>query len=487
MKILRILFLIILFNLSLLAKVTLYAPDSFTKGESLIFSLEAIGSSVKFPKIEKIEGYLVESLGTSRSIQITNGNYSEKLKQNYRLFPKSDITIPSFTFEINGIEEKTQAKKISSLKIEKTKSNYFDLSLKASKQNPYVGEDLIVKLIFKYKRALQITELGFEKPHFDGFWYKKLEGSSKQYEENGFVIQELDFLLFPQRNGILNITPLKVDVGVVDTSRSNNSFSFFSPTPKIIKVYSNELKFDVKTLPKDINLIGDFDINASVDKRKINQGESISYKINILGSGNFDDINDIKLNIKNAMVYDNKAKVLTNYEDGKYTGKYEKVYSIVPQENMIIPSLEFKYFDKVKNKIISKKTKSFKIEVKSAKVEKSILEKPSDIKEVKKTIIQKEISYKEKVLYFVYGFIFALLIIGLSWYVITFKTKRKKDETDLLKLVKKSNSKEQLLKTLVPYLKQDAFLDDLIYECDSEKEFKILKKEIINHLKITNI
>ena len=36
-------------------------------------------------------------------------------------------------------------------------------------------------------------------------------------------------------------------------------------------------------------------------------------------------------------------------------------------------------------------------------------------------------------------------------------------------------------------VKQDALLDDLIYECDSEKEFKILKKEIINHLKITNI
>lgn len=484
MKQFNFLLILIFFHISLFGSVLLKAPDSFVKGESYIFKLEAIGSSIDFPKIEKIDGYLVEDFGTSRSLQITNGNYEEKYSKTYKIVPTNDFTIPQFAFLINAKEVKTVEKKVLEKKIIKTSSSKFDLSLNPSKTSLYVGEELLVKLIFKYKRGLQITNLGFEQPHFENFWYKKIKNANNRYEQNGFIIQELEFLLFPQKSGELIINPLRVDVQLVDTNSSSGTFGFFSATPKIVKVYSNQLKFDVTKLPDDISLIGEFDIKTNINKIKVKQGESVSFKIDIKGVGNFDDIQDIKLNIDEATIYDNKPEIKTKYSAKGYEGTYSKVYSIVPNKSIEIPSISFKYFSKKDKKIIEKKTKPYKIEVEDFKEKKVVLEKAEKKIETKKEVIIKtESSFQEKLTFFILGILVTLLIIGLYTYVKILKSKKRNDDIPLLKLVKKVNNKQELMKILIPYIKSNSILDDLIYQCESDKDFKILKKEIIDLLK----
>lgn len=483
MKTSKYFFILILLNISLFANVILKSPDIFIKGEPFIFEYEAVGSSIEFPEIKSIDGYLVESIGSSRSLQIINGNYDEKIAKRFKLLPQNDFTIPSFIFKIDGKELKSQEKKISAKTITKTTSDNFDLTLKASKNELYTGEELLVKLIFKYKKDLQITNLGFEKPHFNNFWYKRLDNSSKRYEENNYIVQELDFLLFPQKSGELTISSLRVDVQMIDSNSSGN-FGFFTMAPKVVKVYSNELKFNVKDLPELVNYIGDFEIDASVDKIKIKQGESISYRLNIKGVGNFDDIQDIKLNIANATIYDNKPEINTKYTINGYEGVYSKVYSIVPGTSLEIPSISFKYFSKKDKKIVEKKTKSFKIEVEEKSINKVILEKPTIEKSVhEKVIIKKEKSSSDRIIFFILGVITTLLIIGLYTYARLQKDKKSKNETPLIKLVKKSKDKSELMKVLVPFIKKDKDLDNLIFECQSSKDFKVLKKETLELLK----
>ena len=479
-----IIFLILIFlNISLLANVTLHSSNSFVKGEAFVFEFEVVGTSIEFPKIDKIDGYIVESLGTSRSLQIINGNYDEKLSKKYRIVPNSDFTIPSFTFKVGGKEIHTEAKKIIAQKVIKTASNDFDLTLLSSKNSLYVGEEFKIKLIFKYKRGLQITNLGFEQPNFENFWYKKIDDASKRYEDGGYIVQELEFLLFPQKSGELTIEPLRVDVQMLD-SNNPGGFGFFSTNAKVKKIYSNQLKFVVKKLPDNVTLIGDFEINANVDKTKIKQGEGISYKLNITGIGNFDDIQDIKLDIANATIYDNKPEIKTKYSEKGYEGTYTKVYSIIPNDSLEIPSITFKYFNKKENKVVIKKTKSIKIEVENQVSKKVVLEKPKEVTEVKKDIvIKKESSFEDKLIFFVLGVIFTLLIIGLFIYVRIQLGKKTKKDMPLIKLVKGTKNKKDMMKVLVPFIKSNPKLDNMIIQCESEKDFKVLKKEIIELLK----
>ena len=474
--------ILIFLNISLFANVILHSPNTFTKNESFIFEYEAIGTSVKFPEIKAIDGFIVESLGTSRSLQIINGNYDEKISKKFRILPTKEFAIPSFTFIVNDEEVKTDEKQILERKITKTKSDNFDLSLSPSKTSLYVGEELLVKLVFKYKKGLQITNLGFEQPHFENFWYKKIDNANSRYEQNGYIIQELEFLLFPQKSGKLKISSLRVDVQMMDSS--SNNFGFFAASPKLLKVYSNELEFDIKKLPDNTTLIGDFDIKASVDRKKIKQGESISYKIDIDGRGNFDDIQNIKLDIPNVTIYDNKPEIKTKYSKKGYEGTYSKVYSIIPVKSFVIPSINFKYFDKKTKKIIEKSTEAFKIDVINQVSKKVILEKPKEVVSHKKEIIvEKQSSLKEKIVYFFFGIFVTLLIIGLISYVRLQRLKKKKDDIPLIKLVKKTKNKKSLMKVLIPYLKIDSNLDELIYQCEDETDLKVLKKKIIELLK----
>ncbi len=483
MKTFKYFFILILFYTSVFANVVLKSSNTFVKGEAFIFEYEAIGSSISFPKIESIDGYVVERLGTSKSLKIINGNYDEKITRRFQIFPKDDFIIPSFIFEVNGKQIKTKQKRVVAQKVAKTISNDFDLILKPSKTQLYVGEDVLIKLIFKYKKDLEITDLRFQNPNFDNFWSKKIDNSSKRYEENNYIIQELDFLLFAQKSGELTVEPVRIDVQMIDNSSSNN-FGFFTMTPKVQKVYSNELKFEVKQLPKGITYIGDFEVSASIDKSKVKKGEAISYRLDIKGSGNFDDIEDIKIDIKDAVIYDNKPEIITKYINNIYEGEFSKVYSIVPSKSLEIPSIIFKYFSKKEQKIVEKKTKIFNIEVETEEEQKVILEKPTVQNEIKeKIVIKKESSIKDKILFFTLGIIFTLLIFGLHRYVRLQKNREIKEDTLLRKQVKQVKNKQELIRVLVPFIKKDNKLDHLIFECQSNKEFKVLKKEILLLLK----
>ncbi len=485
MKKLFFFFSFILFPFFLQASVTLKAPDTFINGESYIFEYEAVGSSVDFPEIKQIDGFIVEDLGTSRSLQIINGNYDEKILKRFRIFPNKNFTIPSFIFKIDDKEVKSEEKKVIERKIQKTNSDDFDLTIAPSKKQLYVGESLIVKLTFKYKRGLKITNLGFEPPHFENFWYKKIDNSNKRYEENGYMVQELDFLLFPQKSGTLEIKPLRVDVQMVDTTSSSN-FTFFSSAPKLKKIYSNSLSLNVKALPNDVTLIGDFTLNVTIDKNEINLGESINYRLEITGFGNFDDIEDFKLDIPNTTIYDNEAKIETKFEDDKYQGKYSKVFSIVPNTSLEIPPFELKFFNKEENKVKVLKTKSFKIKVNGKKHKDEILQKP--IEKEEKVLVEKEFPLIEKIKYFLFGALSILLIFCLYIYVKLQKSKKKIKETSLSKLIKSSKDRLDLLKILIPYLKRDNELDNLIFECEkSNLEFKVLKKKVLEKITQLNL
>jgi len=485
-KLIKYISIFFIFQIYLFADVTLNAPQSFVKGEPYFFEFEVEGSSIEFPNIKQIDGFIVENQGSSKSVQIINGNYSQILKKRYKIVPTNDFTIPSFKFKIDGKEFFTSERKVVSRIISKTNSSNFDLTLQSSKKDIYVGEDFLVKLIFKYKKDLPITSLGFEKPNFENFWYKQVNSDNKRYEQNGFIVQELDFLLFAQKSGKLTIEPLRVDAQLMQNSGSN-PFGFFTTVPKIEKIYSNSLDFNVKPLPENVNLIGDFDIKANIDKTKVKQSESVSLKLKITGVGNFDDIEDIKLNIPNATIYDNKPDIKTKYTNKGYEGTYTKVFSIVPEDSIVIPSITLRYFDKENQKIVEKKTKSINIDVIKGKKEQKVVLEKSDKKTVEniepKKYIKKEISFEDKIKYFLFGIITSLLILSLYKIVKVKNSKKVYQEIPLISLVKKAKNNNELLKILVPYLKRDPILDKLIFECESNKDLKILKKEILKRLK----
>lgn len=484
----KILFFILFFSISLFAKVTLISPNNFISNEVFTFEIEAIGNDIKFPEIKKIENNIVQTLGTSRSITNINGNISRKIKKTYQLISNDSFTIPSFSIEIDGKTYKTNEKKIQKKSIEKSISNAYSLDLIVEKKSLFVGEENLLTLKFKYRKDLQIVDLSLNMPTFKNLWMKQLK-NQKNYDEGVFRVQELEFLSFPQKDGEIIIPAIRIDAKILDNQFS--SYSLFQEPTKSIKIYSNSIVLDVKKLPENVDLIGEFILESSINKNEVNENEPISFKINIEGYGNIEDIKDIKLNIKDSTVYENKAKIKSEIVNKKNKFTYEKSFSILSSKDFKIPSIELKYYDKNIKKIVTQKTKEYEIKVKS-KIKRNnevILEK--DKKAIEKIVEEKIVyktSLKDRIVFFVLGLFFSLLIIGLYKYV---KNKKIKEvnELPIIKKIKKSKSSDDLIKILIPYLCINKDLDDIIFKLEKRKniDLKIIKKEIIEILKKLDI
>lgn len=482
MKLFKLLFLVFL-PFILNAKVVLQAPDTFYKNDVINFKIVASGIDIKIPEIKNVDGNVVNNSGTSRHTTIINGSRSYKFVQGYTLVATKDIHIPSFEVMIDNKIEKTQAKIIKMLKVEKTKSPLYDLKISVDKRNVYVGEAIEFTLKFKYKKDLEIVSLDYTKPQFENFWVKELKPQESQNNYTQYVEQEIKYLLFPQKAGKVELDPLKIGV---TTLKSQYGGGFYLSSPTVTTpVYSNKLELNVKSLPEDINLIGDFTIKSTIDKTVIDQGDAVSYKLYIEGRGNIDDLDEVEINIPNTTIYDNPSKKEYNIKGNVYGGKYSKIYSIVGKKDFTIPGIEVKYFDKKTATVKTIRTKKYDIKVNITLTKEKKLEVAHTPKQTISNQIQKvnivKITDNEKLLYFIVGFSMGIVILGS--FVLWRKRDKQKNEIPLLKNIKKAKTPAELFKILLVYINIDEELDKIIYKLE-KLSLAEYKKEKTNILKV---
>ncbi|WP_419765510.1 MAG: BatD family protein [Arcobacter sp.] len=480
----------LLFTTFLYSDVLLKSNDSFILNENFVFELEAQGSNIEFPDIKKIDNQVVVNLGTSRSMTNINGNIINKIKKTYSFKPQNNFTLPSFEVKVDGKVYRTEEKIITQQTVKKSQLSNFDFQISLNKSSLYVGEEAVLNLKFKYKKDLEIVDLSFLMPIFNDIWSKKIEEQNSSYKENDFIVQELNFLISPQKSGLLEVPSIKIEAKVVDMN--NYSYSLFSQGTKTQKIYSNSLKLDVKPLPDNVNLIGKFDISTSISREEIDEGESISYKVEINGIGNIEDISDIKLKIKDVTIFEDKAKIQTKINNNKNVGSYKKSFSIIANKDFEIPTIELTYFDKKTKKVVVKKSKNYKVKVKKVDKEVSFKGLEKAKVEEKKEIIKEKIVYKtsikEMILFFIFGILFTILIFGLYFYVKNRKSVQK-DDLPLVKLIKISKTDNEVIKLLLPYIGYNKTLDEMIFKLEKSEDIdlKNIKKEIIKIVESLNL
>jgi len=465
------------------AKVVLQSPDTFYKNDVVSFKIVVSGTDIQIPEIKSIDGMIVEDAGTSRHTTIINGARSYQFIKTYALKGIKDIYIPSFEIKVDNKIEKTQAKVIKMMKVNKTKSDLYDLSVSVDKKNAYIGEAIEFTLKFKYKKDLEIVSLDYTKPSFEGFWVKELKPQQTQNNYTQYVEQEIKYLIFPQKAGQIKLEPLKIGV---TTIKGNYGGGFYLTSPTVTTpVYSNKIELNVKPLPNGINLIGDFNIKSTVDKTVIDQGDAVSFKLSITGRGNLDDLDEVSIDIPNTTIYDNPSNKEYDLKDNLYGGKYTKTYSIIGKEDFIIPSVEIQYFDKKTATVKTAKTKVHKIKVnkKSTKIATLEVANTPINRDIKEKIEIVKTSDNEKIIYFVLGLISGMISLGS--YILFVKRDTKKKDIPILTNAKKAKTADELFRILVVYINIDEELDKIIYKLEnlSVTEYKKEKQNILKVLK----
>ncbi len=327
------------------------------KGDSATLVIEAQGDDIHFPKIEEITGYPVLSRAQSQSITSINGHTTKTLQQSYTFAPTKNIAIPAYDVTVDG---KTLTTKPLTLQVTTPqatgKNDPVQLEMRLEKKSLYVGEPVRLDLIFKKTPTSKFAKIELSEPELKGFWAKKLPDSAPT-SDKGYIIQRYSYLLFPQQEGNFTIPATFARLGVAQQSRRHSSmfndpffddpfFSAFGNRIKWQKLFSNSLSMQVKALPDNLDIFGDFHIKATADKEKVAANKPVNLTLEITGEGNLDDIKKFTLDIPQAVVYADEPTLTARVENGTYRGTFLQKIAIVADSNYTIPAISFSYFDK---------------------------------------------------------------------------------------------------------------------------------------------
>lgn len=438
----KVIILLFLISLELQAWVKTTAPGTIMKTEALEFTIVAKGIHVKFPKIEYIDGYVVQNIKTSHEATLINAKKADKVTKVYSFNPDQDVTVPAFSIEVDGNIEHTEALHVKVEKLVQTQSSDYKLSMDISKKTPMVGENLTLHVKLVYKDLQDYTVFT---PHFNDFTLKEL--SDKEYEnDKGEWVEELTYEIMPQKIGTFVLHPAKAAI------------ELSIPKHKKRNIYSNALALLVRAIPNNLSVIGSYELNASVNTTHIYKNQPVKFTLSLLGSGNINNFNDIKIEVPGATVYEKSTKS-TN----------QKSFDIICDKNFIIPSVSLQYFDVKEQRVKEISTQAFTISVEDYVSENTITK-------------EEELPMMEKTVYFISGMLAALFLVYMYTILRNIKTTDK--EKRIKKELQRIETKEEFLKKIVPYLGKDKRLNRLIYALENveNSEFRKLKKEIIAYI-----
>jgi len=340
------------------------------RGDSVTLTLKAEGNSVKFPSIDSIGAYPVQSISQGQNISSVNGRTTRSLTRQYTFTPAKSMTIPGYAIEVDGAVEHTDPVDLQVTAPQAAGKNAsVQLEMRLAKKEVYVGEPVQLDLVFKHTPNAHYEKVELSEPEVKSFWAKKLPGS-KTATENGYITQTFSYLLFPQEAGKFTIPATFAKLGTATQKRRRNTafddpffdnafandpfFSAFGGSRlQWKKLFSNQAELTVKALPGNLDIYGDFQIKAEVDKTTVAANKPVNLTIVIEGEGNLDDIEKFNIDIPNAVVYPDEPSVNAAVQAGTYRGIVIEKSAIVADSNYTIPSVSFSYFDK---KTQSKKT-----------------------------------------------------------------------------------------------------------------------------------
>jgi len=285
------------------------------QGERIVLTIAVSGSKFKKisnPDLPELQGMRFLSLtpSTSTSFSFVNGVAKSSYSYSYYILTEKEgeFTIPPVSVSIDQKLYKTQALKVSirsrsaAAKNPNASPDIF-LKMELSNPKPYVGEQVLAKVVIYFKNSLEILSYqptaGWKA---EGFWKEELnDGKQPQVTSdiiNGVSYRKAELMkyaLFATKSGKLNLSPFTVVTTVRVASRNRDPFSSFfggyGTNQRNIDLETDAVPVEVVSLP-ELNdaiftgAVGNYKVSRSITKTSVVAGESIELATKIQGSGN---------------------------------------------------------------------------------------------------------------------------------------------------------------------------------------------------------
>jgi hypothetical protein len=483
---------------------TMEAPEVVAAGEQfrLGFTLNESGTDLQLPDLSNFDVLMGPSTSQSSSIQIINGKTTQSSSFSYifilRAKKEGKFTIRPASIKVGGKTYESNELTIQVVKGQPqqaggqqgqqgyqqeqpeasggtiSKENLF-VRVNVDKTNVSKGEQLIatVKLYISPNVPLN----GFDEvklPSYEGFWTKDIDVptqvSFNREVYNGKIYQVgilKKTILFPQQIGTIKIDPFEITCLIRQRIRQQQGFfdDFFDNYRVVkAKLVSDPVLISVKDLngqPSNFSgAVGNFSVNASLDKTNVKSNEAVTLKLTINGSGNLTLIKAPKIELpQDFESYEPKTTEHTTASDNGLNGSVTFEYLFIPRfaGNFTIPAIDFVFFNPSSRQFETRTTNAFNIRVEkgSDDANSSVVSSFSkeDVKVIGKDIRfikQNKTKLKPKgtSFYGTFGFYSIYLFSLLAFAVFYIVNRKKIKENSNLVLVRNKRANKVALKRL---------------------------------------
>ena len=338
------------------------------KGDPVTLRIKAIGSNAIFPDIQKIEEAVVVGTSTSqsRNLSIVNGsmNTEQSVTKIIQFRPTKNMTIPSYTVNIEGKDYQTQSidiKVVTSSTNDLQGDENFSLRMQANKTKVMMGEPFIVTVYFALKEGIRLSQdIQYSAPNISDFIATNV-AEQKTYKKGTYQVQEIRYIVTPQKEGNFTITPAQAKIGLPD--RSRRDIFGLSYATKWIQTMSNSLEVEVVPLDKESDLIGDFSIDISIDKKQVKKNKPVNLILKIEGTGSLEGFEFSEYQIDGVTVYSDEAKIETKIVDGEIHSTYTKSFAFISDTDFTIDTEDLSIYNPETKEKKSVELQSFEIKV----------------------------------------------------------------------------------------------------------------------------
>ena len=342
--------------------------DRVVEGDTVLLTLSVSGKNVSpIPDIEEVNGLKVLGIQHRQRSSMVFMNGTTRMERIYSSIiefrPDANMTIPSFSAKVDGEVKKTKPIRLTIIKPTKGsngKNDKFSIDVQLSKSKFYLGESIILNVIFKQRTNVNVLQVDYTPPKFKNFFSKQI-GEGKSYRKGHYTIQELNYLIIAKKSGRLTLEPARAKVA--EASRQRQMGGWYVNVPKWTQLTSPSLIVEVNAPSKAHDIVGEYRLTDNVDTLKVKSNKPVTLRVELQGKGTLDDYDGIEFDIPAVTIYSDDAKVESRLMGKELESSYSKAFVFISDHNFTIPSKEIHVFDYKSGEVKVLKTRAYQIEV----------------------------------------------------------------------------------------------------------------------------
>ncbi len=313
------------------------------------------------PQFNFLPNFLAVPLESITTPRLVDNKVAVTMAWVYELIPQKigEIALPDISFVYQGIPYLANPGKI----IVGASDTYHNTSTggvhkvvaEVDNQKPYINEGIVYRFRYLYTTVLPTVEPPTPSlPNFNGFIVEELNaGENATAKVNGkvFYVQEYARRLYPQNIGKILIESSELKLHL-------------KGDPKTLK--TKPIPLNVQPFPelgkpaKFSGAIGNFNISAQVDRKRLAVRNAITLSLNIQGQGNLSNLNPPNISSIQGFRVNSPTHAMEKAENS-----LGFTYVLIPIKAGIlrIPAIEFSFYNPTTKTYQTTKTQPIQITV----------------------------------------------------------------------------------------------------------------------------